>query len=153
MYTDRFFQYLHDIGKYKVIQDAVKERVGLTTGDDEPWRLSFHDLQKKRDFKICGTCCTLAETRFGAVAAANAALFHQQAVYMDVHTLVVAARRNLFMAHQRLAIAFPNEHLTVIFDAMAHNALDGPVLSRWAKMSKDTDSVVIPLIYPHSSDT
>lgn len=136
---DRFYQYLKVIGKYKVIRDAVAERVG-PLHDGGAWKLSFHNPQKKRDFKICGTCSALAETRFGAVATANAKLFHQQSVYMDVHTLVVAARRNNFMANQRLATAFPNEHLTMIFDAMAHNALDGPVLSRHARLSKDTDS-------------
>ena len=136
---ERFYQYMENIGQYKVIADAVAERVGPTTSAG-PWKLVFHDPQKKRDFKICGTCCTLAETRFGAVAAANAALFHQQAVYMDTHMLVVSARRNLFMANQRLAESYPNEHLTVIFDAMAHHALDGPVLSRHARLSKDTDS-------------
>ena len=118
---DRFYQYLKVIGKYKVIRAAVAERVGPLY-DGTAWKLSFHNPQKKRDFKICGTCSALAETRFGAVATANAALFHQQSVYMDVHTLVVAARRNNFMANQRLAMALPNEHLTMIFDAMAHNA-------------------------------
>eukprot|EP01050_Picozoa_sp_SAG11_P009582 SAG11_NODE_912_length_6580_cov_2.243018_2_plen_169_part_00 len=81
---DRFYQYLKVIGKYKVIQDAIEERIGPGTAAAGPWKLSFHDPQMKRDFKICATCSTLAETRFGAVAAANAKLFHLQAVYTDV---------------------------------------------------------------------
>ena len=88
----------------------------------------FHDPQKKRDFKICTTCAMLAETRSGAVNAGNATLFHEQMVAMDVHTLLVAARRNQFMAHQRLAAQNPHQHLTIIVDAMAHAPLDSPVL-------------------------
>ena len=63
----------------------------------------FHDPSKKRDFKICSACAKIAETRTGAVAAANKTLFNQQLVYMDVHTRVVAAWRNQFMANQRMA--------------------------------------------------
>lgn len=34
----------------------------------------------------------------------------------------------------------PDKHLTMIFDGMAHHPLDGPVLNRYVRWAKDTDS-------------
>ena len=101
---DAFRKYLKKKDDIGVLRDAIAEKVRALVGESgEQWRLVFHDPSKKRDFKICSACAKIAETRTGAVAAANKTLFNQQLVYMDVHTRVVAARRNQFMANQRMA--------------------------------------------------
>ena len=76
-----------------------------------------------------------------AAAGPSAATLHRhEAVRGGGARLGGADGRNNGVGTRGLATAFPNEHLTMIFDAMAHNALDGPVLSRHARLSKDTDS-------------
>ena len=135
-----FRGYMKDPAKYQVIRDAIAEKVGSATSAHGCWKLVLHDPSKKRDFKVCTTCSMLAETRSGAVAAADVEMFHRQAEYMDVHASVVKARRNQFMAHQRLSQDRPHQHLCLICDGMAHDVLDAPVLSRFARWSKDTDT-------------
>ena len=116
--------------KYQVIRDAIDEKVGSATNAHGCWKLVLHDPSKKWDFKVCTTCSMLAETRSGAVAAADVEMFHQQAEYMDVHASVVKARRNQLMAHQRLSQDRPHQHLCLICDGMAHDVLDAPVEAR-----------------------
>ena len=136
----RFRQLLDDVGRYRVIRDAIAEKVGTIPDRASEWKLKFHDPTKKRDFKVCTCCAKIAETRTGAVAAGNATLFNQQILYMDAHTLVVAARRNQFICNQRLAVERPHQHLSFICDGMAHNQIDGPVLGRQMRHAKDTAS-------------
>ena len=55
------------------------------------------------------------------------------------------ARRHLFYKNQRLAALEPDVHLTIIVDAMAHHALDGPVLSRNIRWTKLTEKLVFKI--------
>ena len=138
----RFLQMMQNPMRYTVIRDAVLNKIDDETMAGQTWKLTFRDPAKKRDFKLCTCCGANAELRSKAVHKRDKDLFRQALVYQDLHIRLVMARRHLFYKNQRLALLEPDVHLTIIVDAMAHHALDGPVLSRNIRWTKLTEKLV-----------
>ena len=110
----RFQQLLDDVGRYRVIRDAIAEKVGTIPDRASEWKLKFHDPTKKRDFKVCTCCAKIAETRTGAVAAGNATLFNQVFTSPTVISLVrpftycdASSRFNLKSTEYYYQLRFP----------------------------------------------
>ena len=138
----RFLQMMQTPMRYTVIRDAVLSKLDDESVAGQTWKLTFRDPAKKRDFKLCTCCGANAELRSKAVHKRDKDLFRQALVYQDLHIRLVMARRHLFYKNQRLALLEPDVHLTIIVDAMAHHALDGPVLSRNIRWTKLTEKLV-----------
>ena len=95
------------------------------------------DPSKKRDFSACG-CCTRLHNLLGiAVRKANPELHQKATTYMRHHLKIARMRRDKFVQNQQIALANPDQVLTMIVDAMDHSKLDGPVVHRSMRWNKE----------------
>ena len=138
----RFRQLLQspDLLHQPSIKAAMQEKLGCSTDFDldvQGWVLKWMDPSKKRDFSLCG-CCTRLHNLLGiAVRKADAELHKKATSYMRHHLQIARMRRDKFVQNQQIALANPDQVLTMIVDAMDHSKLDGPVVHRSMRWSKD----------------
>ena len=137
--------------KFDIVQEAIVIKLGFpslsaarqpdpTTGRVPTLRLGYADAARKRDFATCSTCAAISAMRTQALKEKNRTLFLDCVAIMKEHMRCVTTRRRRYYEHIALSRQLPNEHLTIILDAMDHGKLDSPLwnsATRWDKSHKD----------------
>ena len=137
--------------KFDIVQEAIAIKLGFPslsaarqpdpiTGRVPMLRLGYADAARKRDFATCSTCAAISAMRTKALKEKNRTLFLDCVAIMKEHMRCVTTRRRRYYEHIALSRQLPNEHLTIILDAMDHGKLDSPLwnsATRWDKSHKD----------------
>ena len=137
--------------KFDIVQEAIAIKLGFPslsaarqpdpiTGRVPTLRLGYADAARKRDFATCSTCAAISAMRTRALKEKNRILFLDCVAIMKEHMRCVTTRRRRYYEHIALSRQLPNEHLTIILDAMDHGKLDSPLwnsATRWDKSHKD----------------
>ena len=137
--------------KFDIVQEAIAIKLGFPSlaaarqpdpiiGRVPTLRLGYADAARKRDFATCSTCAAISAMRTKALKEKNRTLFLDCVAIMKEHMRCVTTRRRRYYEHIALSRQLPNEHLTIILDAMDHGKLDSPLwnsATRWDKSHKD----------------